>query len=89
MSTWSNCAPCPECGYLHGNKTHVCRPAIFRPPTTAAPFIPLGQKRHDLQALVNDIKTVLHQRDGRISVTEAIGALEIAKMEIFKEQIDD
>ena len=87
MSTWTNIIPCPECGMVHGTKTHVCRPAMFRPPTTAVPqAIPLGQKRHDLQALVNEIKAVLHQRDGAISVTEAIGALEIAKMEIFKEQ---
>lgn len=48
--------------------------------------IPLGQKRHDLQLLVDDIKAVVHKRDGAISVTEAIGALEIAKLEIFKDQ---
>lgn len=47
---------------------------------------PLGQKRHDLQKLVNDIKAVVHERDGAISVTEAIGALEIAKLEIFEAQ---
>lgn len=47
---------------------------------------PLGQKRHDLQMLVRDIKAVVHERDGAISVTEAIGALEIAKMEIYESQ---
>jgi len=47
---------------------------------------PLGQKRNDLQALVDGIKAVVHGYDGRISVTEAIGALELAKLEIFKDQ---
>lgn len=47
---------------------------------------PLGQKRNDLQSLVDGIKAVVHEFDGRISVTEAIGALEIAKMEIFEGQ---
>lgn len=49
-------------------------------------IVPLGNKRHDLQALVDDIKAAVFARTGAISVTEAIGALEIAKMEIFKEQ---
>ena len=37
-------------------------------------------------ALVKHIKAVVHGYDGRISVTEAIGALEIAKLEIFEGQ---
>ena len=48
--------------------------------------VPLGQKRHDLQKLVDEIKQVIYDRVGTISVTEAIGALEVAKYEIFKEQ---
>ena len=47
---------------------------------------PLKQERHDLGALVKHIKAVVHGYDGRISVTEAIGALEIAKLEIFEGQ---
>jgi hypothetical protein len=53
---------------------------------TQAQVFPLSQKRHDLQKLVEHIKIVVYQYNGRISVTEAIGALEIAKMELFKEQ---
>ncbi len=48
--------------------------------------IPLGQRRNDLQELVDAIKQVVYERVGAISVTEAIGALEVAKHEIFKEQ---
>ena len=56
------------------------------PPFPPKKVTPLGQKRSDLQALVNHIKAVVHGYDGRISVTEAIGALEIAKLEIFEGQ---
>lgn len=48
--------------------------------------VPLGGVRHDLANLVADIKQVVYERKGRVSVTEAIGALEIAKQEILKEQ---
>lgn len=68
----------------HNAGRYVCDCESWAPPEKAA--IPLRQKRHDLQKLVEHIKAVLHQRDGRISVTEAIGALEIAKMELFQEQ---
>lgn len=47
---------------------------------------PLGGVRHDLADLVADIKQVVYERKWRVSVTEAIGALEIAKQEILKEQ---
>lgn len=47
---------------------------------------PLRAPRHDLQALVDDIKATIYARVGRISITEAIGALEIAKHEILKDQ---
>ena len=46
----------------------------------------LGAPRHDLQRLVNEIKDVVYAYTGAISVTEAIGALELAKMEIHQEQ---
>lgn len=72
--------PCPTCN--RSQLEHVagrCPP--FPPKVT-----PLGAKRSDLQALVNHIKAVVHGYDGRISVTEAIGALEIAKLEIFEAQ---
>lgn len=47
---------------------------------------PMGQKRNDLQSLVDAIKVAVHGYDGRISITEAIGALEIAKLEIYEGQ---
>ena len=47
----------------------------------------LGAPRHDLQRLVNEIKDVVYAYTGAISVTEAIGALELAKMEIHQEQL--
>lgn len=47
---------------------------------------PLHAPRHDLQELVQQIKAVLYQRSGRISVIEAIGALEIVKHEVMQEQ---
>ncbi len=47
---------------------------------------PLGAPRHDLQRLVQEIKDVVYAYTGAISVTEAIGALELAKMDIHREQ---
>lgn len=40
MSTWGNLSPCRECGYLHGQKTHICRPAMFVPPTSDSQLKP-------------------------------------------------
>jgi ribosomal protein S6 len=42
--------------------------------------------RPDLDRLVNEIKRVVYEQKGEISVTEAIGAIELAKLEILKEQ---
>lgn len=42
--------------------------------------------RPDLGRLVDEIKRVVYAQKGLISVTEAIGALEIAKLEILKDQ---
>lgn len=68
----------------HNEGSYVCECEGWEPPD--ANIVPLGQKRHDLQALVDCIKSAVFARTGAISVTEAIGALEIAKMEIFQEQ---
>ena len=66
---------------------HSCTHGCDKPckPVEAEVF-PLSQKRHDLQKLVEHIKIVVYQYTGRISVTEAIGALEIAKIEIYEGQ---
>ncbi len=57
-----------------------------RPPCQSNDVQPLSQMRHDLQRLVDEIKETVYQHKGRISVTEAIGALELAKLEIVREQ---
>jgi hypothetical protein len=54
--------------------------------TPCGAVVPMGQKREDLAALVRAIKQTVHEYDGRISVTEAIGALELAKLEIYEAQ---
>jgi hypothetical protein len=46
----------------------------------------ISTERHDLLRLVNEIKEVVYAYSGGISVTEAIGAVELAKLEILKEQ---
>lgn len=47
--------------------------------------IQLPTKRPDLQELVSAIKETVYRNKG-LTVTEAIGALEIAKLEIWMEQ---
>lgn len=49
----------------------------------------LPVKRHDLDDLVMYIKEVVYRTAGAITVTEAIGALELAKLEILAEQKDE
>lgn len=79
--------PCAKWCKHEGCPVTLRSAAEDAPPTSEkSQVIPLGQKRHDLQSLVDDIKRVVYSRDGAISVTEAIGALEIAKIEIFSEQ---
>jgi hypothetical protein len=77
-------ADCRVCG--RRQLEHVGGRCPPFPPKVTPKVTPLGQKRNDLQALVNHIKAVVHGYDGRISVTEAIGALEIAKLEIYEGQ---
>lgn len=43
-------------------------------------------KRNDIQTLVDEIKSLIYQRSGSITVSEAIGLLEIIKHEILGEQ---
>lgn len=81
---------CPSCGGFckksgceRENVTAYASPAMGNP-ISPMKVIPLAQKRNDLQSLVNDIKKVVYERSGRISMTEAIGALEIAKMEVYE-----
>ena len=43
-------------------------------------------KRNDIQSIVDEIKSIIYQRSGSITVAEAIGLLEIVKQEILSEQ---
>ena len=67
---------------------YVIREALAQPQQEPVKGVvtQLRVKRNDLQRLVDGIKKVVHEMDGAISVTEAVGALELAKLEILKEQ---
>jgi hypothetical protein len=59
------------------------------PPVVAAPaanVTPLRQPRLDLARLADAISAAVYDNAKGLSVTEAIGALEIAKLELLKEQ---
>ena len=47
---------------------------------------PMRQPRADLARLVESIKDAVYANGNGLSVTEAIGALELAKLELLKEQ---
>lgn len=49
-------------------------------------IVPLGQERHDLARAVAAVKQALYEHgEGRISVAEAVGVLEMAKYEVLQE----
>lgn len=59
------------------------------PPATAVPaanVTPMRQPRTDLARLVESINAAVYANGDGLSVTEAIGALELAKLELLKEQ---
>ena len=49
-------------------------------------IVALGSARHDLQRLVDAIKAAVYENGAGLSVTEALGAIELAKHEILQEQ---
>jgi hypothetical protein len=51
-----------------------------------ADVIQFPTRRADIQALVDQIKALVYAQSGRISVAEAIGVLEVIKVEILAEQ---
>lgn len=62
---------------------------IAAPPAAAVPaanVTPMRQPRADLARLVESIKAAVYANGDGLSVTEAIGALELAKLELLKEQ---
>lgn len=60
-------------------------PRIALPPRPAT-VTPLRVDRSDLQRLANEIKAVVYQRAGAMSLAEVVGAIEIVKLEIISEQ---
>jgi hypothetical protein len=48
--------------------------------------VPLHQPRHDLARLVVQIKALVRTEGAGLSVTEAIGAIELAKLELLMEE---
>lgn len=56
------------------------------PPAAVANVTPLRQPRADLARLVESINAAVYANGDGLSVTEAIGALELAKLELLKEQ---
>lgn len=65
------------------------RDAIAPPAALAVPaanVTPMRQPRADLARLVESINAAVYANGDGLSVTEAIGALELAKLELLKEQ---
>ena len=76
------------CGF--GGKVEPARenPYGTAPPAAvpAANVTPMRQPRADLARLVESINAAVYANGDGLSVTEAIGALELAKLELLKEQ---
>lgn len=49
----------------------------------------LPVERNGLANLVNEIKSVIYKQTGNISIAEAVGVLELAKIELVNEQMKD
>lgn len=78
-----------ECKCEHWQTCPSCYPKGFfqnggRIPT--AKIAMLGAKRHDLAALVEAIKDALYSKPGQpVNFTEALGALELVKLDLYDE----
>ena len=67
-----------------GTAVYAAPPAAMAVP--AANVTPMRQPRADLARLVESINAAVYANGDGLSVTEAIGALELAKLELLKEQ---
>lgn len=77
-----------QCQCEHWQFCQTCMPDMFKKDGTrkSAEMIALGAKRHDLQELVTAVKDALYSRPGRpVNFTEALGVLELVKLELFWE----
>ena len=85
----TNPLACPDCG---GLEVHLptCRWTTAAPTNhqlgSAVVYHHFATRRQDLADLRTRILALLYERSGTISVAEAVGILEIAKMELFMEQ---
>ena len=84
-------SPWIKYAYFHGADVGLDRPSKPAPvaPAAAVPaanVTPMRQPRADLARLVESINAAVYANGDGLSVTEAIGALELAKLELLKEQ---
>ena len=70
--------------FLRREAAKAQQPAAAAVP--AANVTPMRQPRADLARLVESINAAVYANGDGLSVTEAIGALELAKLELLKEQ---
>lgn len=76
-------------GHQHYADGTYCVPLYAAPPAAAVAaenVTPMRQPRADLARLVESINAAVYANGDGLSVTEAIGALELAKLELLKEQ---
>lgn len=53
-------------------------------------IVKLGAKRHDLAELVANIKEAVYSKPGQlVNFVEALGALELVKLELYQEVLRD
>lgn len=50
--------------------------------------VPLRARRNDLQEAVDTIKDIIYGYSGTMSLAEAVGILEMVKLELLEEQKD-
>lgn len=71
---WQTCPTCYPQGFANGERIPPGRIAM------------LGAKRHDLSALVEAIKDAVYSKPGQpVNFTEALGALELVKLDLYEE----
>lgn len=79
------------CSWLGSASSPGCR-ALFQSwqiRMIADNVIHLNARRTDLHDAITSIKEIIYSKAGTMSLAEAIGLLEIAKMEILLEQSED
>ena len=85
--TWVDCRDEQIARTMKANGFEI-RCLYAAPPAAVVPanVTPMRQPRADLARLVESINAAVYANGDGLSVTEAIGALELAKLELLKEQ---